>query len=136
MVGHAVKTDLAGSEGSAATGWPQSQHLPQVASIPTRLTADMGRGADAAQQALDQVIGRWQRRGYWVAYRDVHLVQLLRRDALEGVLTGGILAAFCTIAVLMLVRSTRRRWHIVSLTATVDGRVITHHQRATHPPPE
>ncbi len=96
----------------------------------------MRQAADAAQQALDQVIARWQRRGYWVTCRDAHLVQLVHRDAPDGVLTGGILAALCAIAVLMLVRPARRRWHIVSLTATLDGRVITHHQRATHPPPE
>ena len=96
----------------------------------------MGQAADAAQQAFDQVIARWQRRGYWVTYRDAHLVQLLHRDAPDGVLMGSTLAALCASAALMLVRPARRRWHIVSLTATVDGRVITHHQRATHPPPE
>jgi hypothetical protein len=96
----------------------------------------MSEAADAAQQALDQAIARWQRRGYWVTYRDAHLVQLLHRDAPDGVLTGGTLVALRAIALLMRVKPTQRRWHIVSLTATVDGRVITHHQRATHPPPQ
>lgn len=95
----------------------------------------MGQPEDTGQRALEQAVAHWQRRGYRVTYRDANLVQLLRRDVPDGVLAGVALAAIGAIAVLVLVRLARRQWHIVSLTATMDGRLIVHRQRASHPPP-
>lgn len=133
----AVIGELSGNNGSATA----IQSRPPLclclfAYIPGRLAGEMRHAADTVQKALDQAIAPWQRRRYRITYRDAHLVQLLKRDAPDEVLTVGTLAALCAIAVLILVRHARRRWHIVSLTATVDARVITHHQRAKRPPPQ
>ncbi len=95
----------------------------------------MEQVVDAPSGALNDAVAYWQRRGYRVTYRDAYLVQLLRRDAPYGVLTVIALAVIAAIAMTSLVRRTRRRWHIVSLAVTEDGRVVAHHQWAAHPPP-
>lgn len=66
----------------------------------------------------------WLRRGYHVRYRDESLVEVVRQGppnpALLALAALGVgLAVGALIAALR-----RRRWHLVLLTATPEGRII------------
>lgn len=81
--------------------------------------------------ALRRATARWQRRGYTVRYSDAFLTQLVRRTGMGWIGWAQLLLALplVGIALWLLVRALRRRgWHVVSLTITPDGRVISHRQ--------
>lgn len=94
------------------------------------------RPGASAQAALEQAMRSWTRRGYHVTYRDEYLAQLARRTLPDwvvvalGAIIGGLLAAL--ISSLLTIR--RRRWSVVTLAATPEGRIIVHRQRALHFP--
>lgn len=89
-----------------------------------------------AQAALEQATRSWMRRGYQLMYRDEYLAQLARRTlpdwvvVASGAIIGGLLAAL--ISSLLTIR--RRRWSVVTLAATPEGRIIVHRQRASRFP--
>jgi hypothetical protein len=74
--------------------------------------------------ALDAAASGWLRRGYRVRYRDASLVEVIRQGppnptllALAAVGVGLTLAA-------LVAALRRRRWHLVLLTATPEGRIL------------
>jgi hypothetical protein len=85
--------------------------------------------------ALQRAAATWERRGYQVREEDEYLIGLVRRLPPSWGLIGLVgLSAVLTVAALALAL-TRRRWHIVRLAATPDGRVVTHGSRALRLPP-
>lgn len=79
----------------------------------------------------------WMRRGYRVRYRDTYLIQLIRRRR-PGLRSSPYLAlalAALGLAVAAWIAARRRRpWHVVTLVAGPDGRVLTHHHTSPQPP--
>lgn len=93
--------------------------------------------SDAEVSTVEAAAAVWLRRGYQVRYRDPFLTQLIRRDQI-----GWRSAPFVALAVATLIATVaaifvalqRRPWHVVTLVAGPDHRVLTHHQHAPHPP--
>ncbi len=86
---------------------------------------------------LDRATRSWEWAGYAVRYRDPFLVQLIKRGQpdfwlLVPLVALGMLAAALIIALLR--RLLRARWHVVELTETPDGRIITHQMWSPQPP--
>lgn len=95
-------------------------------------TPEVASGERDQQQVpwpLRQAAARWQRRGYTVRYSDAFLVQMMRRTGIGWM--GWALVALALpclgAACWLFARALRRRgWHVVSLTITPDGRVLSH----------
>jgi hypothetical protein len=96
----------------------------------------MQEATDTPSLALDQAMTHWQQQGYHVAYRDAYLVQLFRRKMPNLLLAVIALIALVTLAGSSVLWRKKQCWHIVLLTTTDDGRVITHHQRSRRLPPQ
>ena len=96
----------------------------------------MQQAADTPSLALDQAMTRWQRQGYHVAYQDEYLVQLFRREMPDTLLAVTALVALIALAATIVVWLKKQPWHIVLLTTTDDGRVITHYQWSRRLPPQ
>lgn len=88
----------------------------------------------AAVVALGAAVATWQRRGYQVRYRDEHLVQLVRRGWPDWEFIAFIVLGVMVTAAVVLAGISRRPWHVVSLTTTSEGHVITHRQWSARPP--
>lgn len=96
-----------------------------------------GRVAASEADALAAVAATWQRRGFRMRYRDPFLIQLIRRDRLgwrSGPFLALALATLVASAAAFAVALQRRPWHVVTLVTGPDGRVLTHHHHAPHPP--
>lgn len=89
---------------------------------------------EAAAAALDSAVAAWQRRGYRVRYRDEYLAQLVRRGWPDWRFVAVIAAGVAVIAAVVVAAILRRPWHVVSLTTSPEGQVITHRQWAPRPP--
>lgn len=98
--------------------------------------SSMHQTVDAPSKALGHAMANWQQQGYQVAYHDDYLVQLYRREMPATVLAITTLAALVALGVILVVRLTKRPWHIILLTTTDDDRVITHHQQSWRLPPQ
>lgn len=88
-------------------------------------------GTERPDGALDGAALLWMRRGYSVQYRDEHLVQLTRR---AWPVMASVLVTVAAAGVVALAWRMCRSWYVVSLAVGPDGRVVTHRQRAGHPP--
>lgn len=82
-------------------------------------------------EPLRRAAQRWQRRGYTIRYADAFLTQLVRRTGIGWI--GWVLLVLAVpplaLALWLLTRVLRRRgWHVVSLTVTPEGRVLSHRQ--------
>lgn len=97
-------------------------------------TSEAVAGEGDSQQVpwpLWRATARWLRRGYTVRYSDAFLVQLVRRASMGWVGWALLVLALPCLGVAfwLIARALRRRgWHVVSLTITPDGRVISHRQ--------
>jgi hypothetical protein len=92
------------------------------------------QGAESGS-ALDGAAAAWQRRGYEVWYRDEYLVQLVRRGLPEGPFLVLLIACLLALVAALLAALRQRSWNVVSLSASPEGRVVVHRQRARRPPP-
>lgn len=87
--------------------------------------------------ALEAAAAIWQGKGYRVRYRDAFLIQLIGRGRV-----GWRSAPFLALAAAALIASAaalaiafqRRPWHVITLVAGPDRRILTHHLSAPHPP--
>lgn len=101
---------------------------------PQRSDAGTPNSTDALDQApwpLRRATQRWLRRGYTVRYSDPFLTQLVRRTGMGwvGWALVGLSAPCFGIALWLLLRALQRRgWHVVSITITPEGRVLSHRQ--------
>jgi hypothetical protein len=84
---------------------------------------------------LDRAAAAGLRRGYEVWYRDDYLVQLVRRGVPDGPSLLLVIVALLVFVAAILLALRRRTWHVVSLSVSLEGDVITHQQRARRPPP-
>lgn len=96
----------------------------------------MQQAIDTPSLALDQATTHWQQQGYDIAYQDEYLVQLFRREVPDTLLAVTALAAFVVLAATIAAWLKKPPWHIVLLSITDDGCVITHHQRSRRLPPQ
>lgn len=91
----------------------------------------------AGPVALERAAAGWTRRGYRVTYRDAYLIQLLRRDRpgrRSLPFLGLALLALAGAGAALVVGLRRRPWHVVTLVIGPEQRILTHQQRAPHPP--
>ncbi len=94
---------------------------------------------NAPPESLRRAAEYWERHGYRVRYGDAYLIQLIRRGwpGRESLpfLVLALLGLAGAVAALVIAIS-RRPWHVVTLAQGPGDRVLTHQQRALHPPEE